>query len=105
MMTASSHDRDAQVRQVLAADGDDGHKPRHTLFYFYGGDFQGLGNAARGAGYDVRPTVFQDGVVLETTTAVDERSFESHSKRMEDWAEEFGCEYDGWECQVVKAIQ
>jgi hypothetical protein len=105
MMAASSHDRDAEIRQVLASGGDDGRKPRHTLFYFYGGDFRGLGNRARAAGYDVRPTVNEDGVVLETTTAVDERSFESHKKRMEDWAEEFRSEYDGWECQVVKVVQ
>jgi Regulator of ribonuclease activity B len=105
MMTGFPHDRDAQVRQALASQGDDGRKPRHTLFYFYGGDFRGLGSQARAAGYDVRPTVNDDGVVLETTTAVDDRSFESHSKRMEDWADEFGCEYDGWECQVVKAVQ
>src|SRR5262245_32630131 len=105
-MAASSHSlRDAEIRRVLASHSDDGLKPRHTVFYFYGGDFQSLGQRASDAGYDVRPTANQDGVILETTTAVDERSFEAHSKQMEDWAEEFGAEYDGWECQVVKAVQ
>ena len=105
-MAASSHPlRDAEIRRVLASHGDDGRKPRHTVFYFYGGDFQGLGKTASVAGYGVRPTAKQDGVVLETTTAVDERSIESHAKRMEDWAGTFGAEYDGWECQMVKVIQ
>jgi Regulator of ribonuclease activity B len=102
-MAATTHpDRDAKIRQVLASHGDDGRKPRHTVFYFYGGDFEGLGREARAAGYQVRPTAKHDGVVLETTTAVDERSFEAHATRMAQWADAFGSEYDGWECQLVK---
>ena len=85
----------------MAERGDSGRTPRHTLFYFYGGKLDGLRNAAVGTGYKVSPTVHHDGLVLEITTAVDEPSFESHTRQMEMWAEEFGCEYDGWECQLV----
>jgi Regulator of ribonuclease activity B len=94
-------DRDALVRSVLAERGDGGETPRNTLFFFYGGDFEGLGAAALGAGYQVWPTVQRDGVVIATVTGVDESTFDVHSQRMEGWAEEFGCEYDGWECQLM----
>jgi Regulator of ribonuclease activity B len=102
MATTPPTDRDAEIRRVLASHGDDGRRPRHTVFYFYGGDFEELGRQARAAGYGVRPTAKQDGVVLETTTAVDEQTFEEHATRMAEWAEQFGSEYDGWECQLVK---
>ena len=53
------------------------------------------------AGYEVRPSANRDGVMLETTIAVDEDSFEPYTQQMQAWADEFGCEYDGWECKVV----
>jgi len=102
-MADSSHSaRDAEVRRVLAERGDDGQVPRHTLFYFYGGRIDELRKAAVAAGYKVRPTAAQDGVVLETLIPVDAKSFEAHAQRMEAWSEEFDSEYDGWECKLVK---
>jgi hypothetical protein len=101
----SHTERDAKVRAVLAERGDDGHLPRHTLFYFYEGDCEGLSAAASAAGYEARPSAagptFGAGVVLETPTAVDDETFERLSEQMQAWAEEFGCTYDGWEFQLV----
>jgi hypothetical protein len=89
------------ARSALAQRGDDGRTPRHTLFFFYGGNFEELGATAVRAGYQIRPTVQRDGVVVETTIAVDDQSFLTHGQKMEAWAEEFGCDYDGWECRLV----
>jgi len=85
----------------LAEHGDDGQVPRHTLFYFYGGRIDELRKVAVGAGYKVSPTVAQDGLVLEITIRVDAERFEAQSQQMQAWADEFGCDYDGWECKVV----
>ena len=60
------------------------------------------GNAAAQAGYRTRPTAKSDGVILETETAVDASSFARHAAQMQKWTGEFGCEYDSWECQLVK---
>jgi hypothetical protein len=95
-------DLDETVRSELADRGDNGQTPRHTLFFFYGGNFEGLAAAATKAGYKVGPTANRDGVVLETTIAVDEESFEPYAQQMHAWADEFDCDYDGWECMVVK---
>src|SRR5262245_57885046 len=101
MSDAFLDDRDAVVRAVLAEHGDDGSLPRHTLFFFYGGDVAGLGAAATRAGYRVSKARGRDGVILETTTGVDDATFERLSEQMQAWAEEFGSDYDGRECQVM----
>ena len=87
-------DKDAPVRAILAGQGDNGSVPRHTLFYFYGGDFVTLGVAASATGYKTRPTADNDGIVLETMISVDEVTFKVRAERMEAWAEEFRCKYD-----------
>jgi hypothetical protein len=102
-MPGKSHDElDAEIRSALLNYGDNGTFPRHTLFYFYGGNFTALGEAAAQAGYRSRPTAKSDGVILETETAVDAPSFARHAAQMQKWTSEFGCEYDSWECAVVK---
>jgi hypothetical protein len=101
MTTPPSADRDSLVRSALIDRGDGGRTPRHTLFYFYHGDLTGLGSAAITAGYQVGPTVGGEGLVLETITAVDEDSFAIHAQRMDEWADAYGCDYDGWECQLL----
>jgi hypothetical protein len=92
---------DDAVRGVLDEHGDDGTTPRHTLFYFYDGDIEGLTRAAQAAGYTANPTAKQPGVILERHMPVDEDSFDPVVERMEDWADEFGCTFDGWECQLL----
>jgi len=94
-------DKNAAVRTVLSDHGDSGETPRHATFYFYGGNIEGLTDAAKRAGYRTEPTAIKEGVVLHTETAVDEASFEKHSAQMETWASEFDSEYDGWECQLM----
>jgi hypothetical protein len=93
-------ERDAMVRASLAAHGDSGVTPRHTLFYFYGeGDHDDLNEVARRAGFLTRGQ--DDCTILETTMAVDETSFSPVSAMMQSWAAAFQLEYDGWECAVV----
>ncbi len=95
------HDeRDAAVRASLAAHGDSGITPRHTLFHFYGaGDHDDLSEVARRAGFITRGQ--DDATILETTMAVDEASFAPVSAMMQSWAAAFQLDYDGWECAVV----
>jgi hypothetical protein len=101
MVKSTPADRDSLVRSVLTDRGDSGETPRHTLFYFYEGDLDELRRAAIAAGYQVSPTVKRDGLVLETMTAVDEDSFAVHARQMNEWAERYGCDFDGWECQLL----
>jgi hypothetical protein len=89
------------VRHQLAVHGDNGITPRLTLFYFYGGDVAALEKAARSSDFVVRPTATSAGLILEKTLPVDEDSFDAIDALMNRWAEEFGAEYDGWECAVV----
>lgn len=98
---ASHEERDAAVRASLAAHGDSGVTPRHTLFYFHGDeDAHGdLCEVARRAGFLTRGE--GDLTVLETTMPVDEASFAPVSAMMQTWAAAFQLDYDGWECAVV----
>jgi hypothetical protein len=101
MSECSQTDPAEEVRALLSERGDSGSVPRPTSFFFYGGRFDELGVAAARAGYLVQHTVNNDGVVLEIQSAVDEKSFSRLTATMEQWAEDFGCQYDGWECQVI----
>ena len=88
------------VRAALAAQGDSGVTPRHTLFHFHGdGEHGDLNEVARRAGFLTRGA--DDYTVLETTMAVDEASFRATSAMMQSWAAAFPLDYDGWECAVV----
>ena len=101
MSECSQTDMAEKVRAILSERGDSGGVPRPTSFFFYGGRVVEFGVAAARAGYRVQPTVNNDGVVLQIQSAVDEDSFSRLTATMEQWAEDFGCQYDGWECQVV----
>ncbi len=92
---------DASVRAALAEQGDDGSIPRHTLFYFYGGDLRALEDLATAQNYFVRPSQDGSGLIFEKTLAVDPASFESVAAQMQAWAQGCGSDYDGWECGVV----
>ncbi len=94
-------DPDGQVRDVLDEHGDDGTTPRHTRFFFYNGDIEGLTQAAKASGYVTTPTTGKPGVILERHMAVDEESFDPVLERMEDWADEYDCTFDGWECEML----
>lgn len=98
---ASHEEKDAAVRAALAAKGDSGVTPRHTLFFFLGEeDAHGdLCEVARRAGFLTRGE--GEMTILETTMAVDEATFGPVSAMMQTWAAAFQLEYDGWECAVV----
>ena len=98
MSECSQADLAEKVRAILSERGDSGSVPRPAFFFFYGGRFVELGVAAARAGYLVQPTVNNDGVILQIQSAVDEDSFSRLTATMEQWAEDFGCHYDGWEC-------
>ncbi len=89
------------VRASLAAHGDSGVTPRHTLFYFHGDDegLSELNEVARRAGYVTSGDA--ESLVLETTMGVDAASFAPVSSMMQSWAAAFQLDYDGWECAVV----
>jgi len=95
---------DAEIRAFFAAATDDGRTPRETRFFFYGGEFIALAAAAGRAGYQVSFTHITDpeefGVKLIITTAVDEQTFTPLVEQMYAWQKEFGCDYDGWECDL-----
>lgn len=92
---------DARVRKALAAEGGDGEVPRHTLFYFYGGDLSGIEKIARSHGFSSRRMIEHSGVIVEKTLAVDESHFEPVGEMMAEWAVKFRSDYDGWECELV----
>jgi hypothetical protein len=95
---------DVELRALLAAATDDGRTPRETRFFFYGGEFIALAAAAGRAGYEVafmHITAPEVGVKLTITTAVDEQTFTPLVEQMYAWQEEFGCDYDGWECDLT----
>jgi hypothetical protein len=101
MKSWSKDQRDALKRAGLGnfAEVADG-LPRRTLFYFYGGDLAKLSAAASAAGYQVKPRAANDGVIVEVPITIIDMIY-GEILRMEEWAEEFGCDYDGWKCEVV----
>jgi hypothetical protein len=92
---------DDEVRDQLLAHGDDGKMTRHTLFFFFEGDLSGLEQAALACDFVPRRMVEREGLILEKTLAVDKVSFGPVGTMMEQWAEKFGADYDGWECAVA----
>ncbi|HEY1752617.1 MAG TPA: ribonuclease E inhibitor RraB [Caulobacteraceae bacterium] len=93
--------QDAAVRDALTAHGDSGERPRETTFYFYGGEFERLADAAREAGYQAHLMIKQDGAILTRVLPVDQESFDPISEQMEAWAKAYGCDYDGWETELT----
>jgi len=94
-------DLDAEVRTALLKEGDDGKIPRETTFYFYGGDIAGIEGVATEEKYAVRLMKENHGLILTKIVAVDEFNFFPVAEKMEAWAQRFGSDYDGWECEVM----
>ena len=97
-------DKDDVVRRILAEHGDDPSRPRATAFFFYGGDLRGLAEAAVHEGFTAdlhagRPGM-DDCLILSTSTALDENSFQDFNDLFGEWAEEFASRYDGWETEL-----
>ena len=85
------------VFETLISHGEDLSDTRHVIHYFYDGDVDGLSKALSDEGYTVRPTATSPGVIAENHAVTDRAWSESEMKRMCDFANRFGAEYDGWE--------
>ena len=90
------------VFQMLLSNNEDLSDERHVIHYFYDGDVDGLSKALGDAGYEVRPTETEPGVVAETHAVTDRAWGEAEMKRVCELANRFGAEYDGWECSMVR---
>jgi len=91
-----------QVLAQLAGAGEDLSDGRHVIHYFYDGDVESLSAALSEGGYSVRPTATSPGVIAENLAVTDRAWSESEMKRMCDFANRFGAEYDGWEASMVR---
>ena len=101
---ADQSEKDDAVRQLVTQHGDDPTRAHATVFYFYGGDLQGLTEAAVQQHFtvDLREgrAGAEDCAVLSTTTALDEETFQDFNDLFDGWAEEFGSRHDGWETEL-----
>ncbi|MEL6876726.1 MAG: ribonuclease E inhibitor RraB [Pseudomonadota bacterium] len=75
---------------------------RHTIHYFYDGDFEGLAAALSKLGYTVRPTANNDGVIAEAIEVTNEEWRINTLRALSELANEYGVEYDGWEAAMTK---
>ena len=90
------------IFEALASAGEDLSDTRHVIHYFYDGDADGLSKALSAEGFTVRPTATSPGVVAENHAVTDRQWSETEMQRMCDFANQFGAEYDGWECSMVR---
>lgn len=96
------------IRQNLASYGDDGRAVRHVLHYAY--PTEKADNASRvgmivqlGArGFEIKDAASKGGLILEHYRPVAANDFDKFSSDLEDWFNDRGWEYDGWECAVVR---
>jgi hypothetical protein len=95
---------DDEIRHQLLEHGDDGRTPRHTMFFFYEGNLQALQEVARANDFSVRRMVDGEGLILEKVLPVDEVNFDPVSAMMDSWAQQFGADFDGWECAVAAGV-
>ena len=90
------------VFAALRGAGEDLSDERHVIHYFYEGDVEGLTKALSDAGYEVRPTAEQPGVIAENHAVTNEEWSDSEMKKLCGLANQFGAEYDGWEGSMVR---
>ena len=100
---------DRAILEQLLQHGDDLSAERHTLVFFCRADgderhgelvFNPLAERLIAGGWSIY-TLHADGVSGEAQRRVDPASINQISEDMEALAEEFGVDYDGWECAVV----
>ena len=90
------------VFATFLAQGEDLSDERHVIHYFYDGDVDSLSAALTAAGYEVRPTATEPGVVAENHAVTDRDWSTATMKQLCDLANQFGAEYDGWEASMVR---
>jgi len=91
-----------QTLKMFEDRGENLTDERHTVHYFYDGDFAALGEALRAQDFAVRPTVGNDGVVAERMDVTDEKWRLETLTALSELANEFGSEYDGWEAAMTR---
>jgi hypothetical protein len=105
------HPGDLEVLKQLVKKGDGLVQPRHSRFYFYKrkGDmrlvcerFDQLASEASEVGFRVSEKR-EDALVLEVEQSMDVNVVNAARRLLDDLAERYEVEFDGWECQLVKA--
>jgi hypothetical protein len=95
---------DADVIASIQQQGDDGHTPRNTDFWFYGrpGALEALAGRLKVSGFSVNQWLdHRSGIVLSRKMAVNLDSFQAINPAIVAAAEQTGAEYDGWETEVL----
>lgn len=92
--------QDDAVRAKLREHGDDGSGPRDTRFYFYGGQFEQLGEEAANMGFAITPSRGRDGLILSKDVEVTNEALAELHLVFFDWVTRLDVEYDGWETQL-----
>ncbi len=87
---------------VLEGHGEDMRDIRHVVHYFYRGNFGALRKVLEEQGYEVRPTVNNDGVIAERHEAIGEDWRMTTLADLCRLADTYGVEYDGWEASVTR---
>ena len=91
-----------EILAVLSEHGEDMADVRHVIHYFYGGNFDALGASLRELGYEVTPTVENDGVIAERHEAIGEGWRTSTLVHLCELADQYEAEYDGWEASMER---
>ncbi len=88
--------------EVFREHGEDMDDVRHVIHFMYGGNQEALGSALAELGYEVRPTVDNDGVVAERHEAIGETWRTTVLPGLCELADAYGAEYDGWEAAMTR---
>lgn len=95
---------DADVVAELQKQGDDGHVPRNTDFWFYGrpSALEALADSLKASGFSVNHWLeHRSGIVLTRSMTVNIGSFQAVTPAIVAAAQQSGVEYDGWETEVL----
>ena len=75
---------------------------RHVIHFFYDGDVKALRTVLEKQGYRTRDTAGTPGLIAERNEVTDEAWLDTTMHMMCSLADEFGCEYDGWEASAIR---
>lgn len=89
-----------QVLAMFVENGEDMSESRHVIHYFYDGNFEALGASLKELGYQVRPTIDDDGVVAERYDVICEDWRTTTLYHLSELADNYGVNYDGWEAAM-----
>ncbi|MEQ1725921.1 MAG: ribonuclease E inhibitor RraB [Sphingopyxis sp.] len=92
----------SETLRVFEEHGENFDDVRHVIHFFYGGNFQALSASLSELGYEVKPTVDNDGVVAERYEAIGEEWRTSTLVHLCELADSYQVEYDGWEAEMMR---